>query len=162
LLIIVSITHLGYYCVYRYQQQQQRKEMEAKLFENISESELDIIVLEENRDYIEWEKEGEEFVLQGEMYDVAKIKKVKGKTLLYCINDKKERQLLNDYSKVLKSTTCPGKSGKHIASFQLPDFLYALVEKNTGFTLLPNKKLFDFNTALTSSEKEINVPPPKA
>jgi len=136
--------------------------MEAKLFANISETELEIIVLEDNTDHIKWEKEGKEFALHGELYDVAKIKKQKGKTLLYCINDKKEKQLLHDYSKALKSTTQPSKSGKNAVSFQLPDFLNASIERAVVFSIVSNKKIFDFNTALLSSDKEIHTPPPKA
>ena len=136
--------------------------MEAKLFAHIPENELEIIVLEENAGHIKWEKEEKEFVLDGELYDVAKIKKERGRTLLYCINDKKEKQLLQDYSKALKSTTHPGKSGKNNINFQMPDFLYAAIEKNGAFSLVSNKKIFDFNTALSSSDKEINTPPPKA
>ncbi len=44
-----------------------------------------------------WEKANKEFILDGKMYDVVKTKTIKGKKILYCINDKKEQQLLGNF-----------------------------------------------------------------
>src|SRR4051812_27755727 len=102
-LLIISFSHLGYYCIYRFHQYQLKEEMEARIFEHISDADLEVFELQKNSSDIEWEEEGKEFILQHELYDVVKIKIVGAQTLLYCINDKKEAQLIRDYSKALKA-----------------------------------------------------------
>ena len=70
--------------------------MERELLAKIPESSLELIIAEQYKNKLEWEEKNKEFSLNGEMYDVAKIKIIDGKTHLYCINDKKEKQLLDN------------------------------------------------------------------
>lgn len=53
------------------------------------------ICLEEHAQQIHWEEEGKEFSLDGKMYDVARVVKQKDKTIIYCIADSKEDDLLS-------------------------------------------------------------------
>jgi hypothetical protein len=159
---VLAFSHLGYYSIYRFQQQQWKEAMETKLLSIVSENVLEIIELEKNSADISWGKEYTEFTLHGELYDVAKLKKVNGKTFLYCLNDKKEKQLMLDYSKELKSTTDTGKSGKSSVNYQVTDLISSVPEKATFVAFALNKKSLDFIVALSSSDKTIHTPPPKA
>ena len=58
---------------------------------------MEVISLSGNKE-IYWEEKGKEFMFKGEMYDVVKTKTVNGKVMLYCINDKKEKALVDNYN----------------------------------------------------------------
>lgn len=130
----------------------------------IPENSLEVIDAEANKDHIEWEKAGKEFYLYGQLYDVAKIKKTNGKNLLYCVNDKKEEQLLKDLSKTVRSgndQTTDNKDSKHTVKFQLTDFI--LREKTAFIKQAVPQKYLGFNINLVvSCIKEVSAPPPRA
>ena len=69
----------------------------------IPESSLEVIVAEELGDKILWQEVNKEFSIDGALYDVARIKKSEGKTFLYCIKDKQEKQLLDNLAKAVNA-----------------------------------------------------------
>jgi hypothetical protein len=160
-LTILFFSQVGYYFIYRFQQHLLKEEMEAQLFANIPENDLEVFDLDENKSSINWEEEGKEFSLNGELYDVAKIKKVNGKILLYCLNDKKEKQLLQHFTKAVKNDSNNSKSGKHSIKFQFSDFTVTSIEKANNLSILLVKKTIVFNAPLLTSVREIKAPPPK-
>ena len=88
---------MGYYFIYQYQLRQVKREMKAQLFAQLPETSFKVIIAE-NHTNLQWQDDdGKEFTLNGEMYDVAKIKKKNGKTELYCLLDKKEKELLKNF-----------------------------------------------------------------
>lgn len=135
--------------------------MKADLFTRLPESSFQLIIAEDNN-AIEWKDDEKEFNLNGEMYDVAKIKKENGKTVLYCINDKKENELLQNFVKAMKNDASNGKSGKSSIKFQFTDFTINATEHNAAAISLPAYKFGLFSSALCAVDKEINAPPPKA
>lgn len=125
----------------------------------INEKLLEIIELDKNAAAIRWEEEGKEFTLNGSMYDVKRIEKKAGKTLLYCINDRKEELLI----KKMIGTVQKNQHNKKNAAqkFQLPDFLLTNSELQTpGHKDILNK-FFQFKETTTSVSKEIVSPPPQ-
>lgn len=153
---------MGYYVVYRIQQHRIKEEMEELIFASTPETQFEVFDLAQNSSAIKWEKEGKEFMLNGEMYDVAKIKKVNGRILLYCLNDKKEKELLRHFEKAMKHDANSSKPGKNSIKFQLSDFTFVATEKST-VAIIPVEKInVFFNTILHSPFLEITVPPPKA
>jgi len=48
---------------------------------------------------ITWTEENKEFIYHGEMYDIVKTKIINNVKYYYCINDKKEKQLITDFIK---------------------------------------------------------------
>jgi hypothetical protein len=76
-----------------------------------------MIVAEEN-DSFRWEEEGKEFYQDGQLYDVVKSVTTGGKTVLYCINDKKEEELIRAFSKALRNRR---SSRKQKINFQISD-----------------------------------------
>lgn len=138
--------------------------MKEQLLSGLPESHLEVVVADKMNPSIIWLEEKKEFILDGQLYDVAKIKKVNGKILLYCLNDKKEERLLQDLSKAVKSgnDNDNDKGNKHTIKFQLSDFFWDNAENKTR----PNRsgllKHIDFAVAICSSIKEVKLPPPRA
>ncbi len=159
-LTILCISQMGYYVIYRFQLRQIKREMKAQLFARLPESSFQLIIAEDNHT-IEWKDDGKEFSLNGEMYDVAKIKKENGKTVLYCINDKKENELLRDFVKAMKNDASKNKSGKSSIKFQYTDFTINSPEHNAGTVSLPAYTFNLFSSSLSTVHKEINAPPPR-
>ncbi len=57
-----------------------------------------IIVNQENKHEISWLDNGKEFRYRGEMYDVVKTEEFPGCTCYHCINDRKEKELIDNYN----------------------------------------------------------------
>lgn len=134
--------------------------MERELLAQIPESSFEVIVAEDVADKMEWEEKGKEFYLDGEMYDVAKTKIKNGKTYLYCLNDKKEKQILNELSKAVDGNHNT-KQQKNTLKSPLPDLVCMSSEEELSIFSVPSAYSL-FNVTLTSSFEEICMPPPKA
>lgn len=138
--------------------------MEKELLARIPESSLEVIVAEEHGTKIVWEEKNKEFSLDGVMYDVAGIKKVDGKTYLYCINDKKEKELLDNLVKAVRSANDNNnnrQSGNSI-KIQFPDLIADKNETEPSVLVSINPQYISFNVDLVTSVKEVSSPPPKA
>jgi hypothetical protein len=159
-LTILCVSQTGYYFIYKYQLRQAKREMKAELFAKLPESSFELFIAEDNNTIV-WKEDGKEFSLGGEMYDVAKIKKENGKTILYCINDKKEKILFQNFAKALKNDLSKNKSGKSSIKFQYTDFTINAPEYNSGAISLPAYTFTLFSSSLSTVHKEINAPPPR-
>jgi len=127
---------------------------------HIPESSLEVIVAEQVADKIEWEEKNKEFSLNGILYDVARIEKKEGKTFLYCINDKKEKQLLDDLAKAVNKDHDNKQGTNNIKSLLLDLVCMSNEEEIRSFSVPSGYS--SFNVTLVSSFEEINSPPPKA
>ncbi len=137
--------------------------MKAQLFANIPESALDRIEVDNNLSNIIWKEEGKEFYFKGALYDLVKLEKVNGKTVLHCINDSKEHKLLNDFAKALNNQQDNGngnKSAKHSIKFQLADFI-SIADLADSFLPSTEKASFiTYTSSLATTLLEVNSPPP--
>lgn len=122
---------------------------------------MDIFVLEEYKDKIKWEEQGKEFYLDGEIYDVVRTKEQGDKTVLYCLKDTKEQQLLDHLVKLVKDTRKNSRSGKIIKA-PVNTYEAPITDIKLGLTFPHREKYACFTSPLHSSVKEIHVPPPKA
>ena len=165
-LLVIFINQLGYYFYYSYQQYRIREEIKHQLLMNLPETELEVIVEEDQKGKLSWEEYNEEFHLNGEMYDVARIEIKDGKRLLHCINDKKEKKLLDHLAKVIRDNSDDARkqsrSGKNIVKYQLVDFEQPVNEILQGIPQVPKPHYACYTTPLFTSVKEIKGPPPKA
>ena len=134
--------------------------MEREMLTLIPESSLEVFVEEELGDKIIWEEENKEFSIEGVLYDVARIKKTEGKTFLYCINDKKEKQLLDGLAKAVNANNS-SKQEKNSMKSLLIDLACMNNEEEPTIFSVPSA-YSRFNVILVSSFEEINIPPPKA
>lgn len=164
LLGLLFTSQLGYYFIYSFQQHLIKEKMEKELLAKIPESSLEVIVAEEHGTKIVWEEKNKEFSLDGVMYDVASIKKLDGKTYLYCINDKKEKELLDNLVKAVRSANDNNnnrQSGNSI-KIQFPDLIADKNETEPSVLVSINPRYISFNVDLVTSVKEVSFPPPKA
>ena len=160
--MLLFVSQIGYHFIYIIQQNEAKEEAERELLAKLPESSLELIDLAANKNDIDWEEEGKEFYLHGQMYDVAKTKDIEGKTILYCLNDKKEELVLQDLSKAVRSgndQNADNKNGQHTIKFQLTD-LFAFTE-NTAIIIQPaSQEHIGFKVSIVSTIKEIITPPP--
>jgi len=134
--------------------------MERELLAHIPESSLEVIIAEQHGDKIVWEEKNKEFSIDGVLYDLARIEKSGGKTFLYCINDKKEKQLLDNLAKAVNTNHDNKQEKNSIKSF-LIDIVCMNNEEVISFLSGPSQYSC-FNVTLVFSFEEINIPPPKA
>ena len=134
--------------------------MERELLAYIPDSSLEVFVAEEFGDKIVWEEENKEFSIEGVLYDVARIKKSDGKTFLYCINDKQEKQLLDGLAKAVNANHGNKQENNTIKSL-LIDLVCMNDDEGPGIFSVPFTYSC-FHIDLVSSFEEINIPPPKA
>lgn len=134
--------------------------MEKELLAHIPESSLEVIIAEEVADKIVWEEKNKEFSLEGILYDVARIEKKAGKTFLYCINDKKEKQLLDNLVKAVNKNHDNKQGRNNIKSILLD--LVCMSEEEEPVSFSVPLAYSSFNVTLVSSFEEIHSPPPKA
>ena len=134
--------------------------MERELLAHIPDSSLEVIVAEDVADKIEWEEKNKEFSLEGTLYDVARIEKKEGKTFLYCINDKKEKQLLDNIVKAVNKNHDNKQNRNNIKSILLDLVCMSEEEETVSFSVPSTYS--SFNVTLVSSFEETHSPPPKA
>jgi hypothetical protein len=162
ILTLLFFSQIGYRFIYLIQQHELKEQAEAQLLSTINNDQFDQINEDDNRDNIIWEEEGKEFSLNGQLYDVAKKEVINGKTIFYCLNDKKEEQLIEEMSKKEKSNTCNSsnnKDGNPTVKFQLSDFV--VYPQNMLFSTIQIIQTYgEYSTPLRSIIKEVNTPPP--
>jgi len=138
-----------------------RKEVLKQIPENL----LIKISLQDNSNAIEWEEEGREFRMDGEMYDVVKMKNEAGKTYIFCISDKKEDKINRTIEKIVTSnlqhSTDSGKNNS-AGKITIPDWVFELYGSNSmgEEVATEQQKYFNFKSALYFNYIEINSPPP--
>jgi hypothetical protein len=159
-LSILFTSQVGYYFIYTIHQHIIKEEMERELLAHIPASSLEVIIAEQVADKIVWEEKNREFSLDGILYDVARIEKKEGKTFLYCINDKKEKQLLDNLVKAVNKNH-GNKQGRNNIKSLLLDLVCMGVEEEIRSFSAPSA-YSSFNVSLVSSFEEIHSPPPKA
>ena len=93
----MTYCQMGHYFVMQMVQNGHKLSMKQKVHSKLHDNELEVITYTGFEKQIHWEEEGDEFFFQGEMYDLVRLGYENGKTLLYCINDKKEKELAGDY-----------------------------------------------------------------
>lgn len=154
----IFTSHIGYYILYAFQQHQIREEVKRQLVLNIPDSSFELIIAEQN-DTFRWEEEGKEFYQNGQLYDVAKSVNKDGKTILYCINDKKEEDFFFHFGKNSKSGN--NKGGTLTPKVQIIDFLDELITSTAVTNPVLNQKYHPFNSAIVTFCKEVKAPPPR-
>jgi hypothetical protein len=145
-----------------FQQYEIKEVVKQELLSKLPESSLEIIDANFYKNDIEWEEEGKEFYLHGQMYDVAFIKVINEKKLIYCLNDSKEEELLKRIASVVNSgneQNSSNKDGHHTIKFQLSDFII-LAQQVTVIREPVPVKYIDHTVALITNIAEIFTPPP--
>jgi hypothetical protein len=117
------------YFVFHFSQRAIKREMKNYLSSHLQDAHITMFTfsLEDQKD-IGWEGD-DEFTINGQMYDVIQKKKDGNKTVVYCVQDKKETALVQHFLRnVKKEAPIKGKTG---ALTQLVTAHFILAEKNT-------------------------------
>lgn len=161
LLLALGFNQVGYYFIMLAAQYQQKEDMEAIIRSNIDEKNLVAISYTDNSKNIYWEEEGKEFSFKGEMYDVVKTAVVKGKKILYCLSDKKEKQLLENCNAFTKNNS-NGKKQKNTTFHFETLFVYESKEVNTAEYVAAATTVNCYHTNLAKGVSKNVFSPPKA
>jgi hypothetical protein len=159
ILISAFTSQVGYYFIYSFQQWQLKAAIKKELFSALPDSSLEIIIAEEHAGAIQWQEEGKEFYLNGILYDVVKAKKTNNKTILYCLNDYKEKHLLAKLARVVHAGRS-GKSNKGMVKFQFSICIISQNQANVFLPFIDSPQASWVHSELRSSFQEINDPPP--
>src|SRR5882757_5128062 len=123
-LIILFHTQMGYYGQFLIQRWQLRREARAAWIASLPDSGFEAISLEEVNTSGKWEEEGEEFSFRDQMYDVIRQRKIEGKTWLYCLDDERESQLVQQSNNITAlNQDMPGKKDLRLSFLKMSDTL---------------------------------------
>lgn len=161
-LSLIFISQVGYYFFYAYQQHLIKEKIKEEFLAGIPESSLQLFVQEQYADRMEWEEKGKEFYLDGNLYDVAKIKHVNGQTWLYCLNDKREKELVKEFANTVHGNHGTGKSEKQTIKNQVSVYIVYKTEIESLSFIIPSPQFSNLAVSFKSLGKEIAAPPPKA
>jgi len=162
LLCVLIISQLGYYSYCIYQLFEAKEAAHEAILQQLPENLLTKITLDNNT-AIEWEEEGKEFKLNGEMYDVVRTTYQNGKTCLHCFGDKNEDKVLAKFQSVIKNTM-DNSSDKntHSVKIIMPDWLFEVQAFAIGnqVLVLPSQKYVSYSSTLCSTYAKIAYSPP--
>jgi hypothetical protein len=93
--VLLCLSQTGFFVAFLFQQHQLKATAKANALATIP---LDALIRIEQQKGLQWEEDQKEFYLDGNLYDVVQIRQESDQTVYYCINDEKEKQLLNQWS----------------------------------------------------------------
>ena len=160
IIAVLAYSQVGYYFVMHYFQNEQKETVKAKIFQHLKDTDLETI--SPSNPNIYWEEDGKEFLLNGQMYDVVKTKIVNGREVLYCINDKKEKALIDNYNLITKNNSSPDKKAKNSFDNSFNLFVDPNERENNFYPGPVAIAYCSFDSQLCEITSEQISPPPKA
>ena len=158
MLILLFIAQAGYYFIYSTRQYFIKEELEYKMLGKLPKSSLDLVIAEQVADKIVWKEKGKEFFLDGLMYDVARIEKRHGQTLIYCISDTKEKRLFDQLVNAVNGNHNPNE--KNTVKSPLTELFFMNNGEEQIFVSEPSTYI-QYNEVAVSSVEEIVIQPPR-
>ncbi|MEI7597185.1 MAG: hypothetical protein WCK02_15660 [Bacteroidota bacterium] len=157
LLFIFSFNIGGYFVLFNFLALKIQREIKLEIRKGIPDKELTLIItLINNESSLSWVKKNKEFFYKGEMYDVVRTRIVGNKKYYYSINDKKEKNLVDNFNKAHNSRKKSEKTTKkiNINSFVIPQSTLL----NSG--ICSHLIFSELHYTLTNIPSEIPSPPP--
>jgi hypothetical protein len=121
LLFVFWISSIGYFHVFRLMQSEIRHSIKSQLEQGVPEKDL-VRISFQGTEKPDWVREGKEFRHQGRMYDIVRSGCEDGKTVFYCIDDRKESLLVARMEKLLRESNGDDKSPSSTTSQILISF----------------------------------------
>jgi len=153
----------GYYFIYSIQENYLQEQSEEKINSGVPDETLTAIDFGAEEKNIQWKELGKEFYLHGQIFDIAKKKNVNGKTIIYCLNDRSEGKLLQEFNKVARSGSdqnTDGKNSKQTTKFQFTDLIIA-AKKTSVIDVDLGQNYFSFDDKNMTRLIEVKSPPPR-
>lgn len=120
---------------------------------DFSPSEIQQIVLS---DAMKWERENEEFRLNGNFYDIIKIERKADQQIAYCVSDKDEDALLRAYENYLQK-----HQKEKVQKLKKPGYFYQEIAEFSLENRPQIKHLFFYTSEQNSQAYEVISPPPE-
>jgi hypothetical protein len=164
LLLVLGYSQIGYYLVMLTVQYELKERMEHEILQKAKNEDLVIISLSDNGDKIYWEDKDEknEFSFKGQMYDIVKTDTVNGRVLLYCLNDKKEQQLIDRYNSITKNNSAEDKKATKDFDTSITLFIWENIDSEPSFSFKTPRQCYFFDSRLAKGVPNNTVPPPKS
>jgi hypothetical protein len=148
----------GAYLLFIYRQNANSIEIKTRILNNLNDDELTLIVIP-NRELhrIQWVNKNSEFVYENQMYDIVRTKSEAGQTRFYCIYDKTEQKLIDEFQKSSDKTDQARKLLQKVLNTNFIGTSYS-------FKLPLPEDLFHYITdisSFSSTDMDIISPPPK-
>jgi hypothetical protein len=163
LMFVFAYLQVGYYFHSLSKRAEAKSEFKEKMASTLCEDAYTRFSWDSIKAAVQWEEEGEEFWLDGQLYDVVSKQIINGKTLLVCLNDTKEEEIVNRQLKLTLNNThnLPNKSS-HSIQFNFPDFI--LTESTSCQTsgTTASNKLSLYVISLHTHIADPDFPPPQA
>jgi hypothetical protein len=124
----------GLYIAFYFQQQELKREMKQYLRQHLQDAAIVTFVLEDvNKASFDFTGE-EEFAYNGILYDIVKKEKKGAAIILYCVDDKKETQLVHSFMKHEKRSSSNKEKALAFAQLLSTPYLSASIEDITRFS----------------------------
>ena len=105
LVLVFSYSFIGFYLNFVIEQTVIKEQVKEKIIRNLPDNELTLIrISSHEKGKITWMEDGKEFRLEGNLYDVVKIKKEKDSICYYCFCDVKESTEVQSPPPLVKTT----------------------------------------------------------
>jgi hypothetical protein len=160
LLFVFAYLQMGYLLHTLKLREEAKTEFKEKMKASLPDSAFTMFEWQAVKTKVNWEEEGKEFWLNGQLYDVVMQKTVNGKKYVYCLNDEKEEQIVEQQLKLTNNANSSGKNLKTV-KFSLPDFILfaddgkaAAINKSGKHSFKNNRELFQYY--------EPSLPPPQS
>jgi len=161
--ICIGLTNAGFYPIFVTLQLLTRQEIKMRIKQGIPEDEIHKIAFGAN-EKINWVKEGKEFRLNNEMFDIVRQEVVNGQEIFYCINDKEEEKLFANLDELVKRQMEDENSSAGNATRLLLQIFSQTYIAAEPFMLsviaITSKVSFHYEYNLMSVILETDVPPP--
>lgn len=148
----------GYHLLYHIRIAEAKQMMKKDLLSAKAEEMTKLVFSKEEKTSLAWEG-SDEFQFKGEMYDVLKAEMVNGKLIIWCVVDKKETTLLDDYLKIQKQSSENSSSNSIVKIITLP-FLPAMASEVSSLSSAVQKAFPRLLIFFPNTEKSIPTPPP--
>lgn len=150
----------GYHLLYYVRLAEAKKEMKKQLLQSPSAAIVEFSFTEKQMASLEWE-EAKEFRFGGEMYDVVRMTKQNGKTVIHCVSDKTETALLNAYLKTQKRSA-ENSSANTILKLITANYLPSSVAWLPSPEGEKQQTAAWFSLFLPDTERTLLTPPPQS
>jgi hypothetical protein len=158
---ILLVNSAGFYVYYIFELQRIRTEMREQL-KFLPEHELDVLDLSQN-EFIEAQVEEHEVMVDGKMYDIARIESVGGRIKVFCVHDELEDNFLALFAELVsKPIEDTSSIPTTVVAFIQMSFVLngdTIEFKNSFVQVTPG---FSYLNSAGISITDIQTPPPKA
>lgn len=148
----------GYDLIFKIMQNNLKKQIKQEIKQGLKDEELTVIIVSLNEESkLYWVKPNKEMIYKGKMYDIVRTKIQNEKKYYYCINDEKEKQLIDNYNKTHNSQKELEKKVKKVEKINLYCQKAIFINYFSNFEIKHYNKSFDLVTNYLKPQS----PPPK-